>query len=94
MRDQANPFLAAYDQDAWVTERNYAAADPDLALAAFKDLRARHLSELAALSPADRDRPGRHEEQGQITILSHTIHIASHDLNHTAQLARLAHTGG
>src|ERR671936_578067 len=35
MRDQDDPPLAAYDQDQWARERNYAAADLREALDAF-----------------------------------------------------------
>ena len=33
-------------------------------------------AELVALRPPDWERPGRHEEQGQITILSHLLSAA------------------
>src|SRR5689334_8510602 len=35
MRDQVDPFLEAYDQDAWARERNYGGAGLRDALAAF-----------------------------------------------------------
>ncbi len=88
MRDQENPFLPAYDQEAWATERNYRAADLATALAAFTRFRRQHADELAALAPQDWGRTGRHAEIGQITILNHTIHMAAHDYVHAAQLAR------
>jgi hypothetical protein len=88
MRDEENPWLAGFDQERWAKERHYAAARLDEALAAFLQLRATHLAELAALRPADWERPGRHEEQGQITILSHQLHLVSHDAVHLAQIAR------
>jgi hypothetical protein len=89
MRDQEHPFLAAYDQEEWVMTRNYAAAGLQSALQAFLERRSLHISELEALPAADWQRPGRHEEQGEVTILSHTIHIVAHDSIHIAQLARL-----
>jgi hypothetical protein len=88
MRDQAAPFLAAYDQERWAEERHYAQARLDDALAAFLDLRARHAAELAQLAPEQWKRTGQHEEQGQITISDHTLHIVSHDAIHLAQIAR------
>jgi DinB superfamily len=52
MRDADSPHLAAYDQELWARERNYAAADLREALAAFVHLRGQHIAELEAL-PAD-----------------------------------------
>ncbi len=88
MRDEADPWLAGFDQERWAKERDYAAARLDEALATFLQLRATHLAELAALRPSDWDRPGRHEEQGQINILNHLLHLVSHDAVHLAQIAR------
>src|SRR5262245_55805525 len=73
MRDEDNPFLPGYDQDAWAIERNYAAADLRQALADFQRFRSLHLADLRALAPGDWARPGRHEEQGDITISSHIL---------------------
>ncbi|MDQ3930747.1 MAG: DinB family protein [Chloroflexota bacterium] len=88
MRDEANPFLAAYDQEAWAVERNYAGQDLREALAAFIRLREEHISDLSALSEQEWERPGTHEEQGHITIFAHTLHMVAHDSQHAAQLAR------
>src|SRR5271167_1088665 len=50
-----------------------------------------HIAELEAL-PADQwERMGQHEEQGNISIGSHTLHIVSHDMIHAAQIARQLH---
>lgn len=88
MRDADNPLLAAYDQDEWARDRDYAAADLREALAAFLQLRAQHVGELAALSPGAWERTGQHEEQGIINVMAHTQHIATHDAVHAAQIAR------
>jgi hypothetical protein len=88
MRDADDPFLPAFDQEAWAREHNYAAGDLRAALAAFLRLRAQHVAELAALPPAAWERTGRHEEQGRITISAHTLHLVSHDSIHAAQIAR------
>jgi len=88
MRDQANPLLAGYDQEAWARERNYAAADLRQALAGFVAARSAHLAALAALAPEQWQRPGTHSELGPISIASHAAHMASHDSIHCAQIAR------
>ena len=88
MRDEADPFLPGYDQEQWARERNYAGADLRVALAAFGRLRAQHVEALAGLAPADWERTGRHEEQGQITISAQALHMVAHDAIHAAQIAR------
>jgi hypothetical protein len=88
MRDTTDPVIAAYDQERWARERNYPEASLREALAAFTRFRAHQVTELAKLSPQEWERCGQHEEQGTITISSHTLHIASHDALHAAQIAR------
>lgn len=88
LRDDDNPFVAGYDQDEWARERNYAAADLREAFDAFLRLRATHVAELAALTPEQWERPGMHQEQGEINIWGHTLHLVSHDTSHAAQIAR------
>jgi hypothetical protein len=86
-----DPFLSAYDQEQWARDRAYGAADLGEALAAFSALRARHVALLQKLPVAGWDRPGRHEEQGGITIAAHALHMVSHDTIHAAQIARQLH---
>ena len=88
MRDHDDPPLPGYDQEQWARERDYAAANLRSALEAFLRLRNVHLTELAALSPEQWGRTGQHEEQGQISISAHTLHLVSHDFIHAAQIAR------
>jgi uncharacterized damage-inducible protein DinB len=88
MRDQDDPLLEAYDQESWVEERRYADDDLQEALAAFLAFRSDYVSDLTALPPEAWARTGRHEEIGSIDILSHTLHHASHDAIHAAQIAR------
>ena len=88
MRDEVDPFIAAYDQEQWARERNYAADNLREALAAFRRLRASHVAELLALPPADWERAGRHAERGRITIALQTLRVVCHDASHASQLAR------
>lgn len=88
MRDADNPFLASYDQDAWAEERRYAEQELGNVLEGFASLRQQFTDDLSALSPEAWERTGQHEEQGQITISAHALHIASHDAVHAAQIAR------
>ncbi len=88
MRDEENPTLEAYDQDAWARDRGYAAQDPMTALDGFARFRGAHREALESL--ADWERTGEHQEMGRITIMGHTLHMVCHDLGHLAQLAALA----
>ncbi|MFH1474554.1 MAG: DinB family protein [Chloroflexota bacterium] len=88
MRDEEDPILAAYDQDAWTVERDYAGDDLRQAAAVFAAHRADHAAVLRALPAGAWERVGTHEEHGRVTIENHTIHIATHDVQHLAQIAR------
>ncbi len=92
MRDQDNPLIVGYDQEALARERNYRAADLRSALAGFITFRKRHIAVLSALTPEQWERPGRHNEFGNITIFALAIHNASHDAIHCAQIARQLNT--
>ena len=89
MRDQTRPFLAGYDQEALARDGRYAERDVLTGVHEFADLRRRAVEELEALTPEQWEREGQHEEVGTITILNQAMHLAGHDLNHLAQLARL-----
>jgi len=88
MLAEVEPFLAAYDQNVWARERDYAGATLRPAVAAFARFRAAHVAQLEGLDAGGWARTGRHEEQGTITIASHALHMASHDASHGAQIAR------
>ena len=88
MRDEDAPFLAGYDQDAWAVERDYAHDDLRRAADGFARHRADHVELLGDLSPDEWERTGRHEELGEVTILGQAIHLATHDVQHLAQIAR------
>ena len=88
MRDQNNPEIIGYDQAALAVERKYSEADMASALAEFTRLRAEHIAVHAALMPEEWNRPGFHNEIGEITIFTHAIHKTFHDAIHCAQIAR------
>ena len=87
MRDEDEPFLAAFDQENLAWERDYASTDLAAALNAFERLRAAVLELLEALDNDGWQRVGLHEEDGRITIESHVRHAISHDLVHLRQIA-------
>jgi hypothetical protein len=88
MRDQNEPVIDGYDQEALAREREYKNAGFRAALASFISLRGQAISELAQFTSEQWQRTGRHTELGQITIFSQVIHHVSHDAIHCAQIAR------
>jgi hypothetical protein len=92
IRDRSNPRLTGFDQEAWSTERHYAAAHLGDSLAAFLHFRTQHIAELGRLSPDQWERTGHHEKHGPTTISNHTLHIVWHDAVHAAQSARQLHS--
>lgn len=94
MRDQDNPAITGYDQAALAHERNYKAADLQKALKGFIAFRQQAIQEFSQLTPEQWERPGRHNEMGQITIFGQTVHHASHDVIHCAQIARQLKANG
>ena len=88
MRDQENPVIVGYDQEALARERNYKNADFRASLASFNALRRQTISELSRLTPEQWQRRGQHTELGQITIFAQAIHHVAHDAIHGAQIAR------
>ncbi len=88
MRDQDNPLIIGYDQEALARERKYRETDLRSALAALIAIRERHITVLSALTSEQWQRPGQHKEFGEITIFALAIHNASHDAIHCAQIAR------
>ena len=87
MRDENYPSIPGWDQNALALERKYAEADLAPVLAAFIETRARYVAALKALQPEQWQRTGKHNETGDITILTHALHRAYHDAIHCAQIA-------
>ena len=88
MRDQDNPPIIGFDQEALASERKYADADLNATLVDFVRFRAAYLDALAALTPEQWERTGQHNEIGEISIVTHCIHKTYHDAIHCAQIAR------
>ena len=88
MRDQDNPVIVGYDQEALLRERVYKNAVFRATLANFNAFRQQTISELSRLTPEQWQRQGQHTELGQITIFAQAIHHVAHDAIHGAQIAR------
>jgi len=86
--------IEAFDQDVWAKSFDYAHRDPKLSLETFRALRENNLRMLKALPKQLWDNYGMHSERGKETI-SHIVRMfAGHDLNHLAQIEKIAKQSG
>lgn len=90
MLSEDNPFLAAFDQEALAAERGYIKMNLAEEVARYRQSRAGHVTDLETLEPSQWLRPGRHQDAGDLTIELYEAHVASEDVDHLAQIARLA----
>jgi DinB superfamily len=81
--------VAAFDQDAWVTNLHYEKRDPRKSVEQFRVLREANLALLKSLKPEQWKHYGMHAERGQETIEHIVQLIAGHDLNHLQQIDRI-----
>jgi DinB family protein len=89
MLAEDNPFLPAFDQDTLAVERGYIGLDLPEQVARYRQSRAAHLADLAGLDRRQWQRTGRHEAAGDLTVQLYEAHVASEDVDHLAQIARL-----
>jgi len=82
--------IQAFDQDVWVQTFDYAHCDPKISLQTFRLLRENNLRMLKALPKNLWDNYGMHQERGKETIAHIVRMFAGHDLNHLAQVERIA----
>jgi hypothetical protein len=82
------PVIQPFDQDKWAA--TYAGIPASQALVVFMTLRGWNLRLIEAALPAAADRPVTHPERGAMTFLTIVETMAGHDLNHLAQLKKLA----
>jgi hypothetical protein len=80
--------LQPFDQEKWSTCYPGTAAKD--ALAAFAALRTWNLKLIERSLPAAASKPVTHPERGSMTFLTIVETMAGHDLNHLAQLTRIA----
>ena len=83
-----HPVLQPFDQEKWAA--TYAGIPATQALATFAALRSWNLALIAKALPDAADRPVTHPERGTMTFKTIVETMAGHDLNHLAQLQRLA----
>jgi hypothetical protein len=83
-----SPTIQPFDQDKWSV--TYKGIVPAEACAAFSAFRKWNLILLETALPAASDRPVTHPERGAMTFQTIVETMAGHDLNHLAQLQRIA----
>ena len=83
-----SPVLQPFDQDKWAA--TYPGIPAAEALAVFSSIRNWNLRLLSAALPTAANRPVTHPERGTMTFQTLVETMAGHDLNHLAQLQRLA----
>ena len=82
--------MQAADQDVWAETLDYAGQDPGVSLEIFRMLRENNLRMLEVLPKKLWENYGMHSEQGKQT-LAHIVRMyAGHDLNHLAQVEKIA----
>ena len=92
VRDQ--PPLPGFDDRRWAEVANYAAMSFNDLFARIAIPRYELIETLRRLSPAEWQRTGLHEEQGEITIEAIASQIAGHDEEHLAQIVGLIGADG
>lgn len=83
-----SPTIQPFDQDRWAA--TYPRIPASEGLAVFTALRNWNLRLVTAALPAAASRPVTHPERGTMTFLTIVETMAGHDLNHLAQLEKLA----
>jgi uncharacterized damage-inducible protein DinB len=82
------PTIQPFDQDKWA--KIYKGVSASLALESFTGLRKWNLRMIRACPPAAAERKMTHPERGTMTFRTVVETMAGHDLNHLAQLRRIA----
>lgn len=80
--------LQPFDQEKWAAP--YPGVSAKDALAAFTALRTWNLKLIAKMLPGSASKPVTHPERGSMTFQTIVETMAGHDLNHLAQLKRMA----
>jgi hypothetical protein len=83
-----NHTIQPFDQDKWAA--TYESVSAEQALETFATLRRWNLRLITRSLPGAAGRAVTHPERGPMTFLNIVETMAGHDLNHLAQLARIA----
>jgi hypothetical protein len=86
--DEDEPRFPAFSPEPWARERDHSADPFDESLEAFEWARATTLTFLRGLPDGARERLGVSGFFGPLTLAEYATHIADHDIEHLAQMAR------
>jgi len=81
-------IIQPFDQEVWAAA--YGAIDGSQALALFGCVRLWNVALFDRMAPADFDKRLSHPERGEMTVRTVLETMAGHDLNHLAQMERIA----
>jgi len=86
----AEPYhvIQPFDQDNWA--KTYGAMDGNAALETFRVVRRWNLALIDGMSADDLAKKLTHPERGEMTVQTVVETMGGHDLNHLAQLERIA----
>ena len=87
---EEHPTLVPFDQEKWAAGRVREAEPLAEILARFRHLRRSQLRLFRHVSKKEFERTGLHPERGVVTLQVQLETLAGHDLNHLAQIRRLA----
>ena len=87
---EENPTLVPFDQEKWATGWQREREPLSETIARFRLLRRSQLRLFRGASKTDLRRTGFHPERGVVTLQVQLETLAGHDLNHLAQIERLA----
>jgi hypothetical protein len=86
--DEEQPHFTAFSPEPWARERDHSVDAFDISLAAFEHARGETLAYVRALPPGGDARLGVSAFFGPVTLGQYATHIADHDIEHLAQMAR------
>jgi len=85
---QPHHVIQPFDQDIWAD--NYAAYDAHSALGVFTAVRNFNVRLVASLPEEALSKPAMHPERGDLTFGTILATMGGHDLNHLAQIEKIA----
>ena len=85
---EEHPAFPAFSPEAWARERDHSLDAFDTSLAAFERVRAETIAYLRALPVDAGERLGLSGFFGPMSLLQYATHMADHDVEHLAQMAR------
>ena len=94
MIGQSSIPIPAVDQHAWAQTFDYQRHDSQISLETFRVLRENNLRMLRALPQHLWENYGIHSERGKETLADIVRMYAGHDLNHLAQVEKIAQVSG